>query len=742
MSDTVKGSVADIRFRNDENGYTVAVVETDNDAVVVVGIFPPVSEGSCVSAEGTFIRHARYGRQLKAETVRLVAPDTMYGMMRFLGSGLIKGIGEKRAAAIVEHFGEKTLEVIEREPERLHEVTGISRRMAKDIAESYGEVKTASDALSFLMSFGVTSGMAMKIFGEYGSDTEALVRANPYRLTDDVHGIGFLTADRIARAMGVPPDSDFRICAGIVHVLTDNAEKNGHTFLPKERLTEDAKELLGEENCGRLDACIEEMLVTPRATGLKEADADGVPALMLRSLYRAEAGSAAKLCRMTERADRSLPDCADEIAEFERIEHVSFHVEQRRAISSALAGGVSVITGGPGTGKTTIVRCILRLLTHHGKTVRLMAPTGRAAKRLSDSCGAEASTIHRALLSDECGDGILEDAVIVDEFSMVDVQLLYALLRKLRDEATLVIVGDADQLPSVGPGNALADIISCGRFPVTALTRIYRQGEGSGITVAAHDINGGVMPDLKNTSGDFFFIRAADAHTAALTVRDLVTRRLPGYLGCESRKIQVLCPVKNGEAGCIGLNAVLRDAILPVRDREVRVGDSGFAAGDKVMHVVNNYNLEWRRGSESGKGVFNGDSGTVIEALPDSGEIIVEFEDGRLVTYSGEDRRQLMLAYAITVHKSQGSEYECAVIPLVGSNFMIMTRNLLYTAVTRAKRLAVIVGTEETVSRMVRNNFIRKRWSLLKQLILRTGEEMDKLWGEYETQDAENELEG
>lgn len=727
MNDCIKGTVADIRFRNDENGYTIAVVETDNDVEVVVGVFPPVETGSYISAEGVYVNHSKYGRQLKAEVVKLDKPDTEYGIMRFLGSGLIKGIGGKRAAAIVEKFGKDTLKIIEETPGRLREVKNISARMAEDIAASYAEVKAASDALSFLMNFGVTSGLAMKIYGEYGSDTEALVRTNPYRLTEDIHGVGFVTADRIARAMGIPADSKYRICAGIIHVLGENAEKNGHTFLPKEQLIEDARGLLGEENCGRLEECIDELIITPGKSGLKETEYEGGAAVMLRSMYRAECGSAVKLCRMSECANRALPECDDEIAEFERIEHVTFHPEQRLAITSALGGGVSVITGGPGTGKTTIVRCILRLLTRHGKTVRLMAPTGRAAKRLSDSTGADATTIHRALLSEECIEGILEDAVIVDEFSMVDVGLLYSLVRKMRDEATLVIVGDADQLPSVGAGNALADIISCGRFPVTFLTHIYRQGEGSGITVAAHKINAGEMPDLKNSSGDFFFIRAADAHTAAMTVRDLVTRRLPGYLGCEPTKLQVLCPVKNGEAGGVELNRLLREAILPERQREVRVGDNAFAAGDKVMHVVNNYSLGWTRANEHGEGIFNGDMGTVLEALPDSGEIIVEFEDGRRVTYTGEDRSQLMLAYAITVHKSQGSEYEGVIIPLSGNNYMIMTRNLLYTAVTRARRLAVIVGTEDTVSRMVRNNFIRKRWSMLKEFILQAENKMNLL---------------
>ncbi len=717
MRETVKGTVAEIRFRNEENGYTVATVETDNDVAVVVGIFPPVGLGSYVTAEGVFVEHARFGRQMKADTVRLARPDTSYGIIKFLGSGLIPGIGEKRAASIVGRFGTDTLDVIEKTPGKLAKVPGISLRMARTISESYAEVRSASDALSFLMTYGVTSALAQSIYRIYGKDTEAVVRTNPYKLIDDVRGVGFLTADRIAQAMGIRPDSDFRLRAGVLYVLTENAEKNGHTYMPRPRLIEDAGRLLGAENCARLDDIIDGLLLVPGGEGLKFTETDEGEALMLRSLYRAEAGVAVRLCRMAECADRALPDCSDEIAEFERIENVTFHSEQRRAIASALGGGVSVITGGPGTGKTTIVRCILRLLARHGKRVRLMAPTGRAAKRLSESTGEDASTIHRALLGTDGDERFTEDAVIVDEFSMVDVRLLYALVKKINDGATFVIVGDADQLPSVGPGNALADIIACGKFPVTRLTRIYRQGEGSGITVAAHEINDGRVPDLTNGSGDFFFIRARGAADAAHTVRDLVTRRLPGYLGCEPTKLQVLCPVKNGEAGCNALNAMLRDALLPERTGEVTVGDARFAEGDKVMHIVNNYDLGWKRGDESGDGVFNGDMGTVIGTLPESGEIIVEFEDGRVVRYTGEDRTQLMLAYAITVHKSQGSEYEGAVIPLIGGNPVMMTRNLLYTAVTRAKRLAVIVSTEDTLSRTVRNNYVRKRWSMLCRFI-------------------------
>ena len=725
----IKGTVADIRFRNEENGYTIATVETELQPFVVVGVFPPVGAGSYVCCEGNFVTHPRFGRQFKAESVRPERPDSLYGLMRFLGSGLIKGVGEKRAAAIVERFGLKTLDVIENEPGKLAKVSGISPKMAKQIAASYNEIKTAGDVMAYLMEYGISGNLALRIFGVYSKDSIAVISSNPYRLTEDVRGVGFLTADRIARAIGISPDSEFRLRAGLVYVLGESAEKNGNTLLPLDELMRETETLLGEENCAKLNDALESMYLSRK---LRSVDYEGEPAVMTDRLYRAESFAAVALCRLSERANRAMPDCSGEIAEFERTEGVTFHEDQRKAITSAIKNGVSVITGGPGTGKTTIIRCILRLLDYHGVSVRLLAPTGRAAKRLSESTGAEASTIHRALAADEeeMYGRIDEDAVIIDEFSMVDVSLLAALLKAMRSDAKLVIVGDADQLPSVGAGNALGDIIGCGEVPVAKLTRIYRQDDGSGIIVNAHKINEGKLPDLKNTGGEFFFMRAKSGAEAAELVSELVTRRLPAYLGCDPKAVQVLCPVKNGDAGCNNLNKILRDALLPGHTEEITVGDNSFAAGDKVMHTVNNYHLSWTKDGVGGEGVFNGDMGVVTEIKADSGEMIVRFEDGRMATYSGDDKTQLMLAYAVTVHKSQGSEYEGVVIPLIGGNYMIMTRNLLYTAVTRAKRLAVLVSTEETVARTVGNNYIRKRYSLLKKLITDARRKTDILYGD------------
>lgn len=721
----IKGTIEEIRFRNEENGYTVATVSTGRDEFTVVGVFPPVSEGGYVSCSGVFVTHPRFGRQLKAESVRIERPDTDEGLKRFLGSGMIKNVGEKRADALVKRFGKDTLEVIEKSPEKLVKVPGISAKMSKDISESYKKVRVAADAMTFLMEYGVTAGLALKVFNEYGEDTVATVSSNPYRLIEDVRGVGFLTADRMAASLGIDPRSDFRVRAGIWHTLTENSEKNGNTLLPRVVTVAETEKLLALDDGELIDKNIDELVLSRK---LREVNYEGEPSLMTAYLYTAENQSAGKLCRMLESTNRALPDCSDEIDEFERIERVKFHSEQRRAIESALANGVSVITGGPGTGKTTIVRCILRILKNHGQTVKLTAPTGRAAKRLSESTGDDASTIHRALLEDEEErKGLGSDALIVDEFSMVDVALLSSLLDAVRDDAKLIIVGDADQLPSVGAGNALADIIGSDIIPVAKLTHIYRQDESSRIIVNAHKINAGEMPELHGGGKDFFFIRSESAAETADSVVELITRRLPGYLECEPRKIQVLCPMKNGEAGCINLNKRLRASLTGKPEREVTVGEYAFAAGDKVMHIVNNYNLAWTKNYREGKGVFNGDMGTVLE-VTEGGEIVVEFEDGRRASYNGEDKNQLMLAYAITVHKSQGSEYDGVVVPISGGHPAIMTRNLLYTAITRAKSLVVIVGTEESVKRMVDNNFIRKRYSMLKSMLIDTERKMSLLY--------------
>ena len=718
---TAEGTIYEVIFRNDENGYTIATVECEGHPVTAVGIFPPVSEGHYVKMTGQFVNHPRFGRQFKAESVRLAKPDTKNGMIMFLGSGLIKGIGPRRAEAIVNKFGESTFDIIEMNPSRLGKVSGISAAMAKQIAKSYGEVKMAADVLTFLMDYGISANMSMKIFIVYKENTIAAVSSNPYALIEDINGIGFLTADRIAEKLGIDKNSDFRVRAGIMHALSEAADKSGNTFLPVSEATEFAQSVLGLENTGLIQDNIERLILSHK---LKQTACDSETGIMLSSFYSAESKSADKLVRMMEYTNRAGRDHSSDIKRFEDMHGISFHESQKEAISAALSSGVSVITGGPGTGKTTIVKCIISILTEVGESVKIMAPTGRAAKRLSETTGQNASTIHRALMSDE---QLFADVVIVDEFSMVDVLLLSRMLEQMSDETKLVIVGDSDQLPSVGAGNVLSDIINSGVVPTRRLTHIFRQEDCSNIVINAHKINNGQCPDLKNAGKDFFFIKSASQEETAKTAVELVKSRLPSYLGVEPKNIQVLCPMKAGKAGSINLNKQLRDALIP-KTEEIIVGDNAFSVGDKVMHTINNYNLAWRKGIESGEGIFNGDIGYVCSIRPGSGEMDVEFEDGRLVTYGGEDKTQLILAYAITVHKSQGSEYDGVVLSLSGGHYMIMTRNLLYTAITRAKNLVVIVGDEETVNKMVRNNFIQKRYSMLRELLILAREKRNLLF--------------
>lgn len=718
---TIKGTIYEIVFRNEENGYTIATVECEGHPVTAVGVFPPVTEGHYVAMTGSFVTHPRFGRQFKAESVKLDKPDTRHGMIMFLGSGLIKGIGPKRAEAIVDAFGKDTFSIIEMNPSLLASVPGITESRAADIAESYGELKTAADALSFLMDYGISANLSMKIFSVYGDTTIAVVSTNPYALIEDVTGIGFVTADRMASKLGIAPDSDFRIRAGIMYALGEAADKSGNTCLPSQTVIVEAKTILGFSSTERIEENLEKLTLERR---LKQVMCDDEGGVMLSSYYNAENRAAAKLVKMLEYNNRASTAGEKEIKRFESMNKIAFHEAQKAAIETALQSGVSVITGGPGTGKTTIVKCIISILLDTSRTVRLMAPTGRAAKRLSETTGQEASTIHRALMSEE---DILSDAVIVDEFSMVDVMLLSRMLEQLPDETKLIIVGDSDQLPSVGPGNVLADIINSGVVPVARLTQIFRQEECSRIVINAHRINSGLMPDLANDNKDFFFIKSNSPRETAEKAVELVKTRLPSYLDCEPKNIQVLSPMKVGEAGCISLNKKLRAALIPKGD-EIVIGDNAFSVGDKVMHIVNNYNLDWRRGVHTGKGVFNGDLGFVTSIRQESGELDVEFEDGRLVTYIGEDRHQLMLAYAITVHKSQGSEYDGVVLALSSGHYMIMTRNLLYTAITRAKSLVVILGDEETVGKMVRNNFIQKRFSQLKALLVSAKKKSELLY--------------
>ena len=731
---TLKGDIDDIIFRNEENGYTILVLDCEGEPITCVGTFPPVSAGEFLSLEGNFVVHAKFGRQFKVDSVTESAPETLDGIVRYLGSGVIKGIGPKTALAIVSHFKEKTLEVMEVAPYMLARVKGISKQKAAQIGAEYSLIKQMKDAMIFLRGCGITTNMAMRIYKVYGENTVSAVKTNPYKLIEDVSGIGFLTADKLAAETGIAKDSEFRIRAGIIYTLNTQGEKNGNTFLPKESLVSEAAALLKLENTLIEDA-LENLVLAGALRKVNNGETDG---LMLSSVYRAEKSAATKLVELTALANRLSVDCDEEIAEFERAEKITLHSAQKDAVKSAVNSGVSVITGGPGTGKTTIIKCILSVFSAQRIKCSLMAPTGRAAKRLSESTGEDASTIHRALMLSPGnyggGEMLNVGAVIVDEFSMVDVFLLNSLLGKLREGTKLIIVGDKDQLPSVGAGNVLQDILQSDVVPVVNLTQIYRQGEQSLITLNAHAINRGEMPVLSDRKSDFFFIKKSSQAEIAEEVIGLATERIPKFLKSDASRVQVLCPMKNGLAGTNNINSMMQSRLHGVRKADIDTDEQRFVIGDRVMHTANNYLLEWKKigkwGVESGEGVFNGDMGYIEDVRSDSGEIDVLFEDGRRVTYTADIRYQLSLAYAVTVHKSQGSEFDAVIMPVYAANYMIMTRNLLYTAITRAKKIVVLVGEEYNIKKMVDNNYIAKRYSMLKSFITEAQGKYALLYGE------------
>jgi len=717
------GSVEELRFRNDENGWTVLVIDAEGQPVTVAGSMPPVTPGDFLELDGEFVIHPRFGTQFKAERVSVAQPKTAYGIIKFLSSGLIEGVGEKTAARIVEKFGTDAIEVLEKSPLRLAEIKGISVAKAKAIGEQFDSMRAERDALMFLAGFGITVNLAMKLYAIYGAATAETVKSNPYVLVEDVSGIGFLTADKIAQSMGIDPMSVFRIRAGILYALKSACEREGNTYLPHAALIEEAGRLLQIDDA----AAIERVLDMLRLERKIVYPFDG--AVMDEYYYRTENGIAVKLVKRVDDAGAVVSGIDDTIDRFEKTAGIKLHATQREAVIKAVSSGVSVITGGPGTGKTTIINCILFVLDALGASALLLAPTGRAAKRITEGCGREASTMHRALMALEDGEKFTSGAVIVDEFSMVDIFLFKMLMEALNDTAKLIIVGDSDQLPSVGAGNVLRDLIKSGLVPVTRLGFVYRQSQTSRIAVSAHAINAGQMPELSAKDGDFFFFKRRTPQDVSDMTVELATKRITDFCGIEPSKIQVIAALKNGVAGVNSLNSRLQAALNPKSGDSVTVGDITFYTGDRVMHIVNNYELEWTRGGQSGKGVFNGDIGCVT-FISKAGDMEVEFEDGRRAQYAADNRRQLILSYAVTVHKSQGCEFDAVVMPVVGGSPVIMTRNLLYTAITRAKKMAVLVGDEYNVKRMVENNYVAERYSALGKFIDSAKAGMRKLYGE------------
>ena len=718
-----EGTIEEIVFRNDANGWTVASFRMDGSGrTTAVGILPFLSAGEHVILDGELTEHRDYGEQIKVNSYELSLPETKSGVEKYLGSGLIKGVGPATAKLIVKHFGVETLDILESEPHRLTEIPGIGPKKAAMIAESFALQNGMRTTMIFLQNAGLSPTLSLKVYRAYGDQSENVLRSNPYRLADEIEGVGFKTADQIAQGMGFALNSPSRLMSGVRFVLSEATGKMGHMYLPFETLNSSAAEILGVDE-ELTEHTIHKLILEDH---LIETKVGEDRAVYLPKLYKVECETANLLIHLRNSfMARTIGQKAAEkgIADYEKAKDVELCARQREAVIAAVTGGLTIITGGPGTGKTTSINCILELLEGHG-TVELCAPTGRAAKRMSEATGYPARTIHRLLeysgeaegFQKDADDPIRADTVIVDEMSMVDIFLMRSLLRALKPNTRLILVGDADQLPSVGAGNVLRDIIASGGLNVVCLDEIFRQGRESHIIVNAHRINRGEYPLIQNRDTDFFLEKKESAQAAADSVVALVQNRLPKFLNVDAlRDIQVMAPMKKGPLGVYQLNSILQAALNPPsRDKaEINRGDCIFRKGDKVMQVRNNYDLEWEKGDEHGDGVFNGDIGYIVALSRVDREMTVEFDDGRRAVYDDTMLDELELSYCISVHKSQGSEFAAVVLPLVSGPQMLLTRNLLYTAVTRAKRLVVVVGREGCMHQMVDNNHIRRRFSAL-----------------------------
>ncbi len=735
----ISGSVEEVIYHNSDNNYTVLVLEVGQEYITCVGKFPNLNGGEWLELEGAYTKHAKYGTQFQVKNARVAPPNNIDGIIRYLSSGLIKGIGPITATAIVEKFGTNTLSVIEFSPERLVEVKGISSKKAKDIADSFTSLRNMQDAIMMMQSYNITTNMALKIFNFYGDKTETILKNNPYRMTEEVDGIGFKTADRIAQNMGIAPTSAFRIRAGLLYILKENSDKNGNTYIPYDNLLEEVAKVLAlplDDIKESIDLRLNEL---EHDSQIKRLQLEDTTIIMLYKMFQTERMVAQLLTMLASSQVRTM-DVSSEISIYEQLNHITMHDKQKDAVDLAINNGVSVITGGPGTGKTTIVKCILQIYKSMGMRVKLLAPTGRAAKRLAESTGTDASTIHRALELDyssptmffyHSGNKLPFDVIIVDEVSMVDVQLMFYLLRAIRNNARLILVGDKDQLPSVGAGNVLADILKSGTIPVMQLTQIYRQDDQSLIVTNAHLINQGKMPLIDNHSRDFFFESYDNPQDMLDAVLALETKRIPNYLHIDTDKIQVLAPMRAGVCGVENLNVHLQNNINPpslskpelVRDNII------YRLGDRVMQTSNNYERNWTRGLEKGTGVFNGDIGIISHIDRETSALTVTFEDGREAQYLSQEITELVLSYAITIHKSQGSEFDVVIIPVVSGAYMLLTRNLLYTAVTRAKKMVVLVGSKKNIASMVHNTYTAVRYSMLSHFLLESKTNMDNLFG-------------
>lgn len=740
MSDSLSGYVEKIVFRNTESGYTVLNLVRDDIEVTCVGSFPFINEGEYIEVIGTYIEHPLYGEQLKVEQYDMKQPEDLFSMERYLGSGAIKGIGATMAARIVRKFKKDTFRIIEEEPERLAEVKGISERIAREIATQFEEKKEMRNAMLFLQQYGITTNLSVKIYQAYGCKLYDIIKENPYKLADDIQGVGFKIADEIARKVGIGLVSDYRIKAGILHVL-QKAGTEGHVYLPYLEVMERGMELLFIEK-EEIEKYLVDMMIEKRIV-IKELEHEKI--IYSSNLYYMELNCAKMLMDLNIEYGCAEERLEEQILSIEKKEKIELDEMQRRAVMEAANNGLLIITGGPGTGKTTTINAIIKFFEEESMDILLAAPTGRAAKRMKETTKYEAQTIHRLLeLSgkvEESNNGIrfernegnpLEtDVIIIDEMSMVDIYLIHALLKAIPVGTRLILVGDVNQLPSVGPGNVLKDMIDSKCFHVVELTKIFRQAAESDIIVNAHKINKGECISFDNKSKDFFLLQRDNTNVIISIVIQLINQKLPKYVNAEPFDIQVLTPMRKGELGVERLNQILQEYLNPPSSdkKEKEVSQGVFREGDKVMQIKNNYQLEWEQKSpygvtiESGTGVFNGDSGIIKEINLFAETITVEFEEGKQVEYGFQSLDELELAYAITIHKSQGSEYPAVVMPILTGPRMLFHRNLLYTAITRAKNCVTIVGRKEMIQNMIANVSEQKRYSGLEKRLQELKEE-------------------
>lgn len=736
MEETIEGYVEHIIYRNQENGYTVANLVVEETEITCVGIFQYLNEGEAIKAKGVYKEHPSYGQQFSVSSYEIVIPQDSLAMERYLGSGAIRGIGAALAARIVRHFGDDTLRIIETEPERLAEVKGISERKAREIAEQVEDKADMRKAMMFLQQYGISQTLGAKIYQQYKQDMYRILKENPYKMAEDISGVGFKIADEIAARIGIHTDSDYRIRSGLLYILL-LATAEGHVYLPKKVLLARAEKLLGVQadymEKHIVDLAIDRKVVVKEI--MDEFKDEKEQIVYASQYYQIELHTAQMLHELNLKDTVDEDVIAEKIRRIQKAEKIELDQMQQQAIVEAVRNGLLVITGGPGTGKTTTINGIIRYFEMEGLDICLAAPTGRAAKRMTETTGYEAKTIHRMLEltgapEEKSGSVHFErnaqnpleaDVIIIDEMSMVDIFLMHALLSAVVAGTRLILVGDVNQLPSVGPGSVLKDIIASGEFPVVELVKIFRQASQSDIVVNAHKINQGVPVSLDNKSMDFFFLKRYDANVIISVVITLIQKKMPKFVDAEPYDIQVLTPMRKGLLGVERLNVILQQYLNPPSKgkKEKEHGRGLFREGDKVMQIKNNYQLEWEiRGLygipvEKGVGVFNGDTGIIKEINTFAETITVEFDERRFVEYSFKQLEELELAYAITIHKAQGSEYPAVIIPLLAGPKMLMNRNLLYTAVTRARKCVTLVGDEKVFAEMENNKMEQSRYTTL-----------------------------